>query len=171
MNYPFLQPIVLLIKFILRQRGLNETFTGGVSSYLVLNMVWAYFLYNLTENKGNLEEVKTRFNLGTFLKGFLQFYGQEFNYRDLGISIYKGVSFFSKWQRGFANNENLCFENFQEREKDIARGAYQFPMVVKMFREILYKLQSAKIPTNHSYLSLFVTTTTELKKRERLLQS
>lgn len=105
-------------------------------------------------------------NLGSFLKGFLKFYSEEFNWRDLGISIRNGLQFFSKWTRNFSSNENLCFENFQEPDKDIGRGAYQFPCVVKIFREILFKLHKAKFPSNQSYLSMFITITLDLKRRK-----
>jgi non-canonical poly(A) RNA polymerase PAPD5/7 len=166
-KYPFIQPIVLLLKYILRQRNLNETFTGGVSSYLLLNMSYAYVLYIQMQGNDIDESLKPdNLNLGSFFKGFLKFYSEEFNWRDLGISIRNGLQFFSKWSRHFSTNENLCFENFQEPDKDIARGAYQFPLVVKIFREILFKLHKAKIPSNHSYLSMFITITPDLKKRK-----
>jgi DNA polymerase sigma len=133
-------------------------------------MIWAYFLFSVSKNKDNSSDIsqgiQTAFNLGSFLKGFLKFYAEDFNYQDLGISIHQGISFFSKWQKGFSSNENLCFENFQERDKDIARGAYQFPQVVKLFREILYKLSKAQIPSNHSYLNLFINITEEMKNRK-----
>ena len=29
----------------MRQKGLNETFSGGVSSFLLLNLILAYILY------------------------------------------------------------------------------------------------------------------------------
>ncbi len=147
-------------------------------------MIWAYFLFSVSNNKNkiknknnaqeNLEGThssNTSFNLGDFFKGFLKFYAEDFNYRDLGISIHPGVTFFSKWQRGFSSNENLCFENFQERDKDIGRGAYQFPQVIKLFKEILYKLSRADVPYNHSYLNLFINITEEMKKRKSGEQS
>jgi non-canonical poly(A) RNA polymerase PAPD5/7 len=166
-KYAFIQPTVVLLKYILRERNLNETFTGGVSSYLLLNMSYAFLLHIQSQGEDLEESLKgENLNLGSFLKGFLKFYCEEFNWRDLGISIRNGVQFFSKWTRNFSNNENLCFENFQEPEKDIGRGAYKFPIIVKIFREILFKLYRAKIPANHSYLSMFINVTPDLRKRK-----
>ncbi len=101
--------------------------------------------------------------------GFLRFYAEDFNFKELGISIRNGLNYFSKWKRNFALNDNLCFENFQEPDKDIGRGAYKFPLVVKIFREILHKLTKTKIPSNHSYLALFINVTSYLRKRKELL--
>jgi DNA polymerase sigma len=39
---PPLRPLCLVAKAFLRERGLNEVFTGGLSSYSVINMVLAH---------------------------------------------------------------------------------------------------------------------------------
>ena len=41
---PPLRPLALAVKAFLRERGLNEVFTGGLSSYSVVNMVLAHLL-------------------------------------------------------------------------------------------------------------------------------
>ena len=40
-HYSSLRPVVLALKILLKQRALNDTYTGGVSSYLLLVMVHA----------------------------------------------------------------------------------------------------------------------------------
>ena len=39
---PPLRPLILFIKALLREKGLNEVFTGGLGSYAILNMVMAH---------------------------------------------------------------------------------------------------------------------------------
>ena len=41
---PPLRPLSLAVKAFLRQRSLNEVFTGGLSSYARVNMVLAHLL-------------------------------------------------------------------------------------------------------------------------------
>ena len=40
---PSLRPLVLLLKYFLHQRGLNEVFSGGIGSYALILMT-AHFL-------------------------------------------------------------------------------------------------------------------------------
>lgn len=152
----------MLLKFVLRQRCLNETFTGGVGSYLLLNMTYAYVQYLM--KRGEVDKIN---NLGKLFIGFLKFYGEEFNYKELGISINDGGEFFKKWQRNFVNANNnggdfLCFENYQEPDMDLARGAYQYPKVTQLFREILYTLYKVK-SNSESYLTSFINITSEMR--------
>lgn len=39
---PSLRPLCLVVKALLKERGLNEVFTGGLSSYMLVNMVLAH---------------------------------------------------------------------------------------------------------------------------------
>ncbi len=41
-SVPPLRPLCLVVKAFLRERGVNEVFTGGLSSYAVVNMVMAH---------------------------------------------------------------------------------------------------------------------------------
>ena len=161
-DLPFTKPIIILLKFFLRQRDLNETFTGGVSSYLVFNMVYAYIQY-LQRDKDESEEKIKDMNLGSFLIGFLKFYGYEFNYYELGISIRNGGKFFKKYDTNYPPNENLCFENFQDASIDIGRAAYQFPQVRELFQDVLCKFYKNK-SNSESYLQHMIIVTSELRR-------
>jgi non-canonical poly(A) RNA polymerase PAPD5/7 len=44
---PALKPIMLLIKQFLTQRGLNEVFTGGLSSYSLMIMTVSFLQVNI----------------------------------------------------------------------------------------------------------------------------
>ena len=89
-----MRPLIYLLKFFLRQKGLNETYTGGISSFLLLNLLYNYLLYEC--KKDNSNELST---LGHILCGFLQFYAFEFNYETVGISIRHGGFFYKKEDR------------------------------------------------------------------------
>jgi len=157
-QYPLIRPLVVLLKFILRQRNLNETYTGGVGSYLLLNLVYAYVQHLIRTN----EEDKI-LNVGKLFIGFLKFYGEEFNYRELGISIMDGGEFFRKWHRNFSNNEGICLENYQDPNQDIGKGAYNYSRISLLFRELLHTLYKVK-NSSESYLASIINVTVEIKR-------
>ena len=40
--YPYIRPLLYILKYFLKQRKLNETFTGGISSFLLFNLLLSY---------------------------------------------------------------------------------------------------------------------------------
>ena len=124
-----LKPLLLTIKHFVYQRGMAETYRGGVGSYLVLLMVLAYLQFAQREanaaedaaplpprpprrrrerddsddDEGEEEGVPTQWrglaSLGELLLGFLRFYGTQLNYVEVGVSVRGDGSFFSKRAR------------------------------------------------------------------------
>ena len=82
MNYPCIQYLTLLIKFYLRQRKLNDTHKGGISSIVIFNLVYAYILYAKKINKYN----ENLLNLGSLLIDFFEFFGYIFNFKNIEIN-------------------------------------------------------------------------------------
>lgn len=37
---PIVRPLVLVLKALLKETNLNEVYTGGISSYVLFNLVW-----------------------------------------------------------------------------------------------------------------------------------
>jgi non-canonical poly(A) RNA polymerase PAPD5/7 len=136
-----LRPVIILLKYILRERELNETFTGGMSSFLLFCLVFAYHQQLLRKDDFDPDN----HDLGQFLLGFLRFYGEEFNHNELGISLRKGGSFFLKsLNKKLPQNNLLSVENFQDVYHDIAKGTYRYESVRSLFRNIYYKFVNAK---------------------------
>jgi DNA polymerase sigma len=74
---PLIQPLVLVLKQFLNDRGLLQAFTGGLSSYCLFLMVTRY----LQEHPSSWDDC------GSLLMGFLDFYGNAFDPRATGISV------------------------------------------------------------------------------------
>jgi hypothetical protein len=74
---PMIQPLVLVLKQFLNDRGLLQAFTGGLSSYCLFLMVTRY----LQEHPSSWGDS------GSLLMGFLDFYGNSFDPRETGISV------------------------------------------------------------------------------------
>jgi len=90
---PALAPIVLILKQYLYERGLNNTFSGGISSYL-LTLMAISFLQIQGGNSSEAGLYHPKRNLGTLLQEFLEYYGRRFDFESTGISISNGGSHF-----------------------------------------------------------------------------
>ena len=90
-----MRPLLLVLKCFLKSRQLNETYHGGVSSFL-LTMLVTSFLQRQYKN-GNTDNI----DLGKYLIDFFELYGTQFNYEDIGLSIRKGGKYFQKSTRGW----------------------------------------------------------------------
>jgi len=76
-----LTPLVLVLKQLLLQRGLSDTYTGGLSSYALTIMVASIL------QRHNLEAPELQPDLGTLLLTFLQVFGTGFDTRRYGVSL------------------------------------------------------------------------------------
>ena len=81
-SYPQLRQMVIILKYILNCRGLNEVWTGGLGSYALTLLVVNFFQQHPREAAKDKGE-----NLGTLLLEFFELYGRNFNYEQNGIQV------------------------------------------------------------------------------------
>ncbi|GAX24190.1 hypothetical protein FisN_4Lh279 [Fistulifera solaris] len=81
---PVIRPLLLILKQFLSNRGLLTAYTGGLSAYGLFLMVARY-----------LQEQESWGDCGSLLMGFLDFYGNNFDPRSIGISV-KNRQYFSR---------------------------------------------------------------------------
>lgn len=121
-KYPELRPLILVLKAFLKSRCLNETYTGGIGSFLLTMLVTSYLQRQYKNSMklkriGSPDAVSTeKIDLGRHLIEFFNLYGMNFNYERIGISIRKEGSYFLKEKRGWAGRDEksmnrLCVEN------------------------------------------------------------
>jgi len=134
-KYKCLRPLVLVMKAFLRQRGLNDTHTGGIGSFLVVVLVTAFLQHQIKQQTG-IQKERT---LGEILYDLLAFYGEEFNYRELGISIVGEGMFYKKQTM----DENLSVENPQDPDLDIGKSVRDFPNIARNFMIAREKLKQS----------------------------
>jgi DNA polymerase sigma len=67
----FIEPLILVLKQMLKVNGLNDPYKGGLSSYGLLLMIVAFIQYR----KFNNVRVPQNINLGNILLDFLHYYG------------------------------------------------------------------------------------------------
>jgi non-canonical poly(A) RNA polymerase PAPD5/7 len=89
-QFPAFKYLTLLLKYFLRQRALNEVFTGGISSYGLCLMVISHLQMHIS----NVSEKDMRTtSLGTLLLDFFALYGIYFNYKRIGLDVTNGGSY------------------------------------------------------------------------------
>ncbi len=125
----------MILKYLIRLKGINEAFSGGMSSFLLFTIVYAYYQYLSNNDHIDMNE----FNMGSFLIGFLRFFSDEFDYKEYGISIRNGGYFFKKRENTkIGNNGLLSVENFQDEKHDIGKNNYRFETIRNYYR-LIYK--------------------------------
>ena len=168
---PALRPLVLVLKYFLAQRSLNETYKGGVGSFLLQIMVIASLQHHgkMRQNtrwkklqaikkvngagaekwrrkRENLENAQPH-SLGIMLLEFLELFGKSLNYERVGISVRGQGSFFPKASRGWLDGRRpwtLSIENPENPTVDIGKNSFQIRFV-RQAMEHSYHLLSGEL--------------------------
>eukprot|EP00340_Litonotus_pictus_P011694 CAMPEP_0170535868 /NCGR_PEP_ID=MMETSP0209-20121228/101835_1 /TAXON_ID=665100 ORGANISM="Litonotus pictus, Strain P1" /NCGR_SAMPLE_ID=MMETSP0209 /ASSEMBLY_ACC=CAM_ASM_000301 /LENGTH=403 /DNA_ID=CAMNT_0010837175 /DNA_START=1613 /DNA_END=2824 /DNA_ORIENTATION=- len=73
---PSMRKLIYVLKYFLRQRQLNDAYSGGVSSFLLFNLVYAFFCYYIKSQLLLSTELEIEsLSLGHLLLEFFEFYG------------------------------------------------------------------------------------------------
>ena len=92
--YPNIRPILLVLKRYMQITRLNSSFNGGISSYSLFLLLYAYYLqcYCADENNNETNEENLK-HLGRYLMGFFSFYS-NFNFGIYSIDVKKNHPFY-----------------------------------------------------------------------------
>ena len=82
-EYPVARPVILVVKYMLKKKGLNDVAQAGLGTYALANMVIAYVADRHQRRQDNGQ-------YGHVLLGFLKFYGEEFNIDRQAVALKKG---------------------------------------------------------------------------------
>jgi non-canonical poly(A) RNA polymerase PAPD5/7 len=113
LSLPALRPLTLFLKYFLYCRLLNDTYTGGIGSFMLQMMI----ISHLQQSPYQHEPL----NLGILLWSFFDLYGMKFNYQHLGIRVTDGGTYYRKEQKGWTNKERpymLSIENPLDESKE-----------------------------------------------------
>lgn len=142
-KYPQLKYLITVIKYFLKQRGLNDTYSGGVGSFLLFCMVVCSVQQHPSyrQDKQNYH----KYTLAHYFMHFLRMYGEVFNYDKIGISIDGDGMLFNKRAKGWDNPDRpglICVECPQNPDNDLGRNSHGIELVKKAFTHA-YKLMCA----------------------------
>lgn len=131
--YPELKYLLIIVKAFLKTRDLNETFHGGMSSFVCTLLIISY-LQEIKKNEENHSLL-----LSEHLINFFHLYGVRFNYNELGISIRNGGAYFLREERDWMalhrnKSVTLCVENPQDSSIDLGKGVFNMPQIHTAFQ-------------------------------------
>ena len=144
-----LKYLILLLKLILRQRKLNNTYTGGIGSFLLFCMLLAFVRHyksGLVQRHG--VQVLESLTLGDFLLNFLKFYGKEFNYNQEEIFLTGGNTVRNKKSDSF----NFSLWSPQDKDQNIGNKCYKFKEIFNVFRNRYHFLVNRPTEAGESIL-------------------
>jgi len=149
-RYPELRYLVPVLKYYLKQRGLNDTHSGGIGSFLLLCMAVA-----VVQQYASPDLVA-----GYYLVKFFKMFSEELDYEREGVSITGQGTVFSKRARGWTyprDRELLALESPLDPEHDLGKNSYQIRQVRYAFAEAYRSLRSLRTATPLSGLFLGVS--------------
>jgi non-canonical poly(A) RNA polymerase PAPD5/7 len=130
---PPLRPLIMAVKLLLSQRGLSEVFSGGLGSYSVICLVISHMQMHPKLQRG---EIEASLNLGIMLLDFLELYGKNFGYDNVGISLTGRGSYFRKASKGWRDDRRpfmLSIEDPLDPSNDISKGSFAIGQVRSAF--------------------------------------
>lgn len=144
-EFPYLRPLALIIKYYLKLCYLNDTWTGGIGSYTLLVLI-IFYLQRYTSSKDDKEDSKED-NLAHILTGFLDFYGNKFDYTNNVISIIDGGKYLTKVEKDWVDvdfPDRLSVEDPQNVMNDLGRSSFNIEKAKLAFQKG-YELLSESI--------------------------
>ena len=161
--------IIIIIKKYLKNIGLNNYYTGGLSSFSIFLLVFSFYKY-VIKLFGN--DVVNNFYIGQFLIQFLDFFS-KFNFNQYIININKEIPFIIKEKRNIceicekdSNNKNKCINQNEMANAVILDPFTLNNIACNSFRinEIQQKFDSLKYNLLSNYKKLYKIKNTSKKK-------
>ena len=102
--------MMILLKYILKQKQMNEVYTGGIGSFALFLLIVSFLQQH--------DESRLEPPIDELLIDFCELYGSEFNYISTGICVNDGGSYFSKDRRGWLNEDQPHLLSIQDPSEE-----------------------------------------------------
>ncbi|KAK8816172.1 hypothetical protein WA556_001117 [Blastocystis sp. ATCC 50177/Nand II] len=125
-RYTHLRSMVVILKYFLVQRELNDTYQGGIGSFLAT-------LLCLSCEQWCIREGTERGNLGNRLLQFFYYYGMLLNFDKLVLRVRNDGGYVEKVEKGWLERDRefyLSVENPIDPSLDVGKSSYN----IKRFR-------------------------------------
>jgi DNA polymerase sigma len=150
----YIRPLSLILKHYLKQKGLNECYNGGLSSYALVLMIAGYLMISFKFAKATLSPpVSQSVALATHLVGFAEFYSRQFQFPHHVLSLREGGQLLPKMAKNWFNPQNpylLSIEDPHNIANDVGVSAYRIDRITIAFEELYSKLVARLIPSSHT---------------------
>nr|CAG8445277.1 4059_t:CDS:10 [Entrophospora candida] len=133
-EWPILGRLLLVLKYFLKHHNLDDPSNGGMGGYTLFCMILNFLQLHPRIADGTLK-IDSNDNLGVLLIEFFELYGNQFNYKDLAITIRNGGSYCRKYYQIWAvkiPETNLY--------NDIARATRKIELIREAFNRAFLRL-------------------------------
>eukprot|EP01017_Pseudomicrothorax_dubius_P026989 TRINITY_DN3062_c0_g1_i1.p1 TRINITY_DN3062_c0_g1~~TRINITY_DN3062_c0_g1_i1.p1 ORF type:complete len:429 (-),score=125.89 TRINITY_DN3062_c0_g1_i1:138-1424(-) len=131
--YPEMKYVIMVIKLLLRQRDLHETFKGGIGSFLLFCMT-LHFLREVRKDyfiQGRQDQLKY-VTLGEYVIRFMEYYGIQFDINNKSIILTGGGDVVDK-PRG-TRDSSFSLISPQDTHHDIGSSSFRIKDVFSLFK-------------------------------------
>ncbi|XP_023540334.1 uncharacterized protein LOC111800741 isoform X1 [Cucurbita pepo subsp. pepo] len=155
-QFPATIPLALVLKMFLADRSLDQSYSGGLSSYCLVLLIVRFL-----QHEHHLSRPINQ-NFGSLLMDFLYFFGNVFDPRQMRISI-QGSGVYIKRERGYSIDP-LHIDDPLFPMNNVGRNCFRIHQCIKAFSEAYSILESELISLNDNGDSSSDATNSVLQK-------
>ncbi len=150
--YPEMKHILMVMKCFLRQRDLNETYTGGIGSFLLFCLILTYLREVRREYvEAEAEEEVSKLLLSEHLSKFLDFY-VNFDVINKQIIIAEGGAIVDKYEK----DQQLSVISPQDATHDVGGPSFKVKEVFGIFKNRYHFLANYNFGEGESILKYLI---------------
>jgi non-canonical poly(A) RNA polymerase PAPD5/7 len=168
-KHPALKYLLVVLKYFLKQRNMDNTTNNGLSGYSLFLMIFSF----LQNHPSNFDvDIANNTSLGELLVGFFEIYGIYFNYEDLKIDVRKNGGYFKKEMTDFINcsKNGLYIIDPVNKESNAGFGTKDVNRIKRLFKSAYGCLISNDLPCASS-LSKIIFFSGDLIERRKSLDN
>ena len=151
--YPEIKHLYLTLKFFLKIRNLNETYYGGIGSYLLFCMILSYLReIRKTHFKNDTISRLGRISIGEHLLGFLEFYSVKLDWKTFRIRMIKGGAIEKKKEF----NYGFSLISPGDQTQDIGKSAFKLRELFGTFRNRFHFMTKFNFREKESMLKYLI---------------
>ena len=134
-EYPIIRPIFLILKRYIQIKKLNSSFHGGISSYSLFLLLYAYILKSFKKKEENEDSLTS--NLGKTLLGFFSFYSNmNFELYSIDVNNNNIFNLLDKiYENGILLKDPITGLN-------VAKSTFQIEKIKYVFNNALFTLNN-----------------------------
>ncbi|XP_075094308.1 uncharacterized protein LOC107762184 isoform X1 [Nicotiana tabacum] len=141
-QFPASTPLALVLKQFLADRSLDQSYSGGLSSYCLVLLITRFLQHE--HHHGRLIDQ----NLGSLLMDFFYFFGNVFDPRQMRVSI-QGSGLYINRERG-CSIDPICIDDPLYPTNNVGRNCFRIHQCIKAFADAYSTLENEipSLPSN-----------------------
>ncbi|ORM40181.1 Non-canonical poly(A) RNA polymerase PAPD7 [Babesia sp. Xinjiang] len=144
-QYKYMQPLILLLKFFLQLRNLNDTYIGGIGSYLLYCMVLSFLqMHDATCRKSSDEEN----TLATMFVDFFYYWGFVRDYSQFVTTVRGLGHVYPRTLMQSKDTSMLSCESPLDPSIDIGKNAFNMSCACTAFKQAFFILRDKETVTD-----------------------